>query len=152
MRPIDADVLIADLEYDVQLDIRLLDDTDYVGLDRTLTQFDKDCKQNAIDLLKNAPTVQLDYKTDHGYMWLCPKCGLVVHSDFIKCPRCGLVRHDTQQEVGITRCMYCKNWIPGYITDNDEFIPPKCGKYQQMVGHSHNDFCSLAERRTDDEE
>ena len=50
----------------------------------------------------------------------------------------------------IIRCKDCKNWIPGYITDNDDFIPPKCGKYQQMVGHSSNDYCSIAERRTDE--
>ena len=50
----------------------------------------------------------------------------------------------------IIRCKDCKNWIPGYITDNNDFIPPKCGKYQQMVGHSSNDFCSRAERRTDE--
>lgn len=47
----------------------------------------------------------------------------------------------------IVRCKDCKNWIAGYITDKDEFIPPKCGKYQQMVGHSNDDFCNLAERR-----
>ena len=50
----------------------------------------------------------------------------------------------------IVRCKDCENWIPGYITDNDDFIPPKCGKYQQMVGHSSSDYCSLAERRTDE--
>ena len=47
----------------------------------------------------------------------------------------------------LVRCKDCKNWIAGYITDKDEFIPPKCGKYQQMVGHSNDDFCSLAEKR-----
>lgn len=25
----------------------------------------------------------------HGYMWVCPKCGLDVHSDFATCVRCG---------------------------------------------------------------
>lgn len=29
---------------------------------------------------------------DHGYMWICPECGLVVHSDFEKCPKCGWCR------------------------------------------------------------
>lgn len=48
---------------------------------------------------------------------------------------------------GLTQCKDCANWIPGYITDQDDFIPPKCGKYQQMVGHSASDYCSLAERR-----
>lgn len=33
-----------------------------------------------------------DYKTDHGYIWLCPKCGLPVHSDFERCVRCGYER------------------------------------------------------------
>lgn len=47
------------------------------------------------------------------------------------------------------RCKDCLHWIPGYITDQDDFVPPKCGKYEQMVGHSGDDFCSLAERRQD---
>ena len=47
----------------------------------------------------------------------------------------------------IVRCKDCKYWVPGYITDNDDFIPPKCGEWQQMVGHSSDDYCSLAERR-----
>lgn len=47
------------------------------------------------------------------------------------------------------RCKNCVNWIPGYITEQDNFIPPKCGKYQQMVGHSSDDYCSFAERITD---
>lgn len=47
----------------------------------------------------------------------------------------------------IIYCKDCKHWVPGYITDNDDFIPPKCGEWQQMVGHSSDDYCSLAERR-----
>ena len=27
--------------------------------------------------------------TTHGYMLVCPNCGLDVHSDFESCPRCG---------------------------------------------------------------
>ena len=46
----------------------------------------------------------------------------------------------------IVRCKYCVNWIPGCITDQDEFIPPKCGRWHQMVGHSGDDYCSFAER------
>lgn len=58
MRLIDADTLIEDLEYDIELDTRALDDTDLLlGIDRENAQFDKDCKQNAIDMLKKAPTV-----------------------------------------------------------------------------------------------
>ena len=51
-----------------------------------------------------------------------------------------------KEQQNIVRCKDCSNWIPGYITDDDDFIPPKCGKYQQMVGHSADDYCSLAER------
>ena len=47
----------------------------------------------------------------------------------------------------IIHCRDCNYWIPGFISDNDDFIPPKCGKYQQMVGHSEDDYCSYAERR-----
>ncbi len=58
MRLIDADALIKDLEYDVELDDRALDDTDLLlGRDRELVQFDKDCKQNAIYMRKKEPTV-----------------------------------------------------------------------------------------------
>ena len=56
---------------------------------------------------------------------------------------------EAEAQAEIVRCKDCENWIPGYITDNDDFIPPKCGKYQQMVGHSSDDYCSHAERRTD---
>ena len=38
------------------------------------------------------PNAQPDYKTDHGYMWLCPECGLAVHSDYTRCVRCGWER------------------------------------------------------------
>ena len=51
----------------------------------------------------------------------------------------------------IIRCKDCKYWVPGYITDNDDFIPPKCGEWQQMVGHSSDDYCSFAERREETE-
>lgn len=58
MRPIDADALISDLEYDVDLDERALDCTDIVEPTRSTIQFDKDCKSNVIDLLKSMPTVE----------------------------------------------------------------------------------------------
>ena len=53
----------------------------------------------------------------------------------------------TIDAIPVIQCKDCENWIPGYITDQDDFIPPKCGKYQQMVGHSVDDFCSLAEKQ-----
>lgn len=57
------------------------------------------------------------------------------------------VRELPSAQPKIIRCKDCKYWVPGYITDNDDFIPPKCGEWQQMVGHSSDDYCSLAERR-----
>lgn len=38
------------------------------------------------------------WKTDHGYMWLCPHCGLPVHSDFEECLRCGMKRQSEHTE------------------------------------------------------
>jgi len=58
-RYIDADALINDLEYDIAIDEDILG---YVGTDqitRTTTRFDKDCKQNAIDLLMNTPSIDI---------------------------------------------------------------------------------------------
>lgn len=63
MRLIDADTLIEDLQYDVELDARALDNGDFVG-DREFIQFDKDCKQNCVDFLRSAPTVE---PTLYGY-------------------------------------------------------------------------------------
>ena len=54
-------------------------------------------------------------------------------------------------EPEIVRCKNCVNWITGHITEHDDFIPPKCGKYQQMVGHSSDDYCSFAVRKTNEE-
>ena len=58
MRLIDADALIEDLEYDVESDAKALNNTGLLfGRHRELVQFDKDCKQNAIDILKKTPTM-----------------------------------------------------------------------------------------------
>lgn len=81
------------------------------------------------------------YRVRHGHT-IC-KSSLEMYLSFIGF-KLSIERKETPD---IVRCKDCKNWIPGYITDQDEFIPSKCGKYQQMVGHSNDDFCSLAERR-----
>lgn len=60
------------------------------------------------------------------------------------CENCAIAIEDRQL---VVRCKDCVNWIPGTITDKDDFVPPKCGKYHQMVGHSADDYCSLAERK-----
>ena len=98
-RLIDADALIADLKYDVELDARALDSMDSVGKDWETIWFDKNYKQNTIGLLQHAPTIEPEpcdlcsnlekgdtlYQSsdwDGGigfdYIWniqYCPKCG-----------------------------------------------------------------------------
>lgn len=57
----------------------------------------KDCAVNGVgidgivDALEQLPPIQpeLQYKTNYGFMWLCPKCGLPIHSDYTRCVRCG---------------------------------------------------------------
>ena len=83
MRLIDADALVNDLEHDIAIDEEILA---YVGTDqitRSTTQFDKDCKQNAIDLVIGTPTIdavsvvrckECRYKD----MEICPMYRLVV--------------------------------------------------------------------------
>lgn len=101
MRLIDVDALIADLEYDVELDTRALDCLDNESR-RDIIQFDKDCKQNAIDLLRKAPTAQPEQcewipkeveNVPYGLLMECSKCK---HSELIDnalyhkyCPNCG---------------------------------------------------------------
>ena len=84
-----------------------------------------------------------DYKTNHGYMWLCPECGLSVHSDFAKCVRCGHERHDTQ----IVNCKDCKNWDTTWQNDwakNYHYCP-------LIDGIRNGDwYCADAERRTNE--
>ena len=67
MRLIDADALIENLLYDVALDEKILDDMDFVGSRRELVQFDKDCKQNTIDLLRDEPTIEPERLTDDDF-------------------------------------------------------------------------------------
>lgn len=57
MRLIDADALAHDLEYDVELCAKALDDMNLVGKEREDMQFQKDCKQNCIWYISEQPTV-----------------------------------------------------------------------------------------------
>lgn len=57
MRLIDADALAHDLEHDVELCARALDDMNLIGKERKNMQFDKDCKQNCIWYISEQPTV-----------------------------------------------------------------------------------------------
>ena len=64
MRLIDADALAHDLEYDVDLCAKALDDMNLVGKERKDMQFQKDCKQNCIWYISEQPTVE---PTLYGY-------------------------------------------------------------------------------------
>lgn len=78
MRAIDADVLIADLKHDVYLDANDLLYEELTDERREIIQFDKDCKQNAIDLLMREPTIktkQIKYYDEDEQVW---KVGSVI--------------------------------------------------------------------------
>ena len=99
--------------------------------------------------LLSLPSAQLDYQTDHGYMWLCPECGLEVHSDFERCVRCGHER-EAHAEPEIIRCKDCKYQNKG---SNESDSWNMCGYFSwgcTDVDDEH--FCSYAERKTDDKQ
>ena len=56
-RLIDADVMAEDLNFDIENDLKALDQMDLVGKARAHIEFDKDCKQNCMLYLSEAPTV-----------------------------------------------------------------------------------------------
>ena len=45
----------------------------------------------------------------------------------------------------LVRCKDCVHWIPGIITDKDDFIRPRCKR--NCGGWSSDDYCSCAERK-----
>lgn len=87
MRLIDAEELAHDLEYDVELCARALDDMNMVGKAREDMQWQKDCKQNCIWYISEQPTVDavskeellklLDAVTD---IWFWENIGTVCNS------------------------------------------------------------------------
>lgn len=104
MRLIDADRLIDDLKHDVAIDQDSLDYEELTDSNREKIQFDKDCKQNAIDLLQNAPTIEPERKKgkwlhkskqlaalNTAWWYECLICGYHafngMRTDF--CPNCG---------------------------------------------------------------
>ena len=64
------------------------DGNDYIALEMAITALWAQERQ------EDEPSTQPNYKTDHGYMWLCPECGLAVHSDYDRCVRCGHERRE----------------------------------------------------------
>ena len=129
MRAIDADALIDDLKHDVAVDQDSLDYEELTDSNRENIQFDKDCKQNAIDLLQHAPTIEPERKKG---MWIpvtngrggfeCDQChnyapsyqdGVEWLSGF--CPNCGAEMTEESEEP--KRCDTCKHekepWTSG---------------------------------------
>ena len=107
---------------------------------------------NALKRLKEQEAVKP--KNDafgHPYY---PKCKILF------CPHCGQeVSRMTPEEAyragyqagklsmpEIVRCDQCKHWVPGYITDTDDFIPPRCLD-NHGVGWHANDYCSYWSRK-----
>ena len=79
-------------------------------------------------------------KPDHGYMWICPKCGLDVHSDYGGCIRCGWMRDDVVEvkrgrwewdengmdwNIGAWRCDVC-HAKPETWWETDRHNPMRC--------------------------
>ena len=56
-RLIDADEFACDFNEDIENDQLALDVMDFIGKERERMQFDKDCKQNCIWYLSEAPTI-----------------------------------------------------------------------------------------------
>lgn len=78
------------------------------------------------------------WKTDHGYMWLCPHCGLPVHSDFEECLRCGTKRQSAQpeqkytlEEVAEILSSVIGDECACNINGIDEWLPERC-KYTEI--------------------
>ena len=97
-RCIDADALIDDLKHDVAADQDSLDYEELTDSNREMIQFDKDCKQNAIDLLQNAPTIEPERKKGkwidksggiEGAWNYCSVCGEQAIDLYDFCPNCG---------------------------------------------------------------
>ena len=96
-RLIDADALIDDLKHDVAVDQDMLDYEELTDSNRENIRFDKDCKQNAIDLLQHAPTIEPERKgkwilinDNNGQHCVCDKCGeWKYHQEQNFCGNCG---------------------------------------------------------------
>ena len=86
MKLIDADALIDDLKHDVAVDQDSLDYEELTDSNRENIQFDKDCKQNAIDLLQHAPTIEPQRKKGH---WIRhPEQRNIFNGKTIECSEC----------------------------------------------------------------
>lgn len=73
-------------------------DGNVIVTSRESAQAVMDYIRGCADRIRSLPSAQPCYKTDHGYMWLCPECGLAVHSDYDRCVRCGWERRTDETD------------------------------------------------------
>lgn len=104
-RYVEIDALIEDLQYDIELDARTLDDLDFVDAKgRELVELDKDIKQNAINIFGILRLPPADVRENVHGKWIidedgnieCSVCGHHGVGD-LYCERCG-ARMDERDE------------------------------------------------------
>ena len=98
-RYIDADALIEDLEYDINLAERVLDSLEADRKERDVVGFDISCKLNAIEFIKDTPAADVrenvkahwSYTDDLYETPFCSNCGWesLDYIEFKFCPNCG---------------------------------------------------------------
>lgn len=58
-----------------------------------------------------------------------------------------------QETRPVVRCMEYKHWVPGWITEKDDLIPPQCHLQKSSWDAYHPDhYCGWAEEKEDDHE
>ena len=118
MRLIDADALISDLEHDVKRDTAVLDTLTLDRISRENIQFDKDWKQNAVDLLMRAPTVEPERKTGEWILDEDP------HDGDCRCSACLMaIGQLHERNHGLLNALTGGKWWTFY-----KFCP-NCGSY-----------------------
>ena len=143
-RLIDADALIDDLKHDVAMDQDSLDYEELTDSNREQIQFDKDCKQNAIDLLQNAPTIEPERKNAETEM-VVAHCNVKENAELIA----RIMDCDVDGEIYQERKK--GKWIRWYETKEDatgtEYIPhckcSECNTEYNPVRSKSVSFCCV---------
>ena len=138
MRLIDADALIDDLKHDVAVDQDSLDYEELTDSNRENIQFDKDCKQNAIDLLQHAPTIEPRCETCEAFN----KTRLLIQQPQRKKGKWIYLDKDKRFfHPHIVKCSVCNNTLDMYGVNagrGDANFCPNCGA-SMSEGEEHED-------------
>ena len=114
--------------------------------------FDGDKWWNSTHVLaaiEGLPSAEPERKTpDHGYMWICPVCGLEVHSDFRRCVRCGWDRPSAEPEWKKGR--WCKAYADIELHGIRPFI--RVCSSCASVSNDYYNFCPNCGARMEQEE